>query len=677
MAGLNELGEFFRRTGRNLARIPGDLAQGVQDFAQNTTNAAVGMAEPTMALMRGDDADQPLFPTVESGGKSRLGAVASALHPDMLPGGQAGTLGSYGGRLAQTAKKGYLRNAENAAKNGMGNEEIRQRYGWFQDPHGDWKFEINDASAIATRQPDGTWKLNHKALEKAYPDQFKALKIEEEAGQIDPATGFERTWMAKVRGSDGTIVLPEGLDPDTALNRIMHEVTHKVQDWEGFNRGGHPANIDVQDITREQLRDRWEKGRDTVDAYHNAARKWLADMGLPDTAINRDAFDQANPDWARRYNDGLAERMLSRSSHNEAHRVRNYEHLIGEVEARDVQERLTMSDAQRKAIPPYELAMQNSTYLITKPSDMVDLKGWLSGRWKPEPDKPLLTSDGRNIDEEDRLFRQLGDGEQSTDVHSADVPQLLDLTPEGRARRAQAQGYTQDAYHGTRRDFREFQPGGPGKNNPDAGIHVGDQAAANGAIMPEWSARYWRNEAENGHSPERRAEAQRELESYYNNSQVMPVKVKAQNPLDMPDLGRWDWPDNFISNAAKEKGWGQDYEPKGWTPPPEVWSDFLELWKNARNNGLDTRTVWTEGFRNILAKHGYDSVRYPNHIEGDGGYSHMLLEPNQVRSSNAHFDPTRTHDPDTLAARPPVGMAIPQDPEERRAWLKSYLLNGT
>lgn len=412
---LNDLGEFFRRTGRNLSRIPGDIAQGVQDFAENTKNAAVSMAEPTMRLMRGEGLDNPLFPTVESGGKSRLGDVASALHPDMLPGGQG--LGSYGGRLAQTAKQGYLKNAENAARKGMSNEEIRQRYGWFQDPHGDWKFEINDASAIATRNPDGTWKLNHKALEKAYPDQFKALKIEEEAGQIDPATGFERTWMAKVRGSDGTIVLPEGLDPDTALNRIMHEVTHKVQDWESFNRGGHPANIDVQDITREQLRDRWEKGRDTVDAYHNAARKWLADMGLPDTAINRDAFDQANPDWARRYNDGLAERMLSKSSHNQAHRVRNYEHLIGEVEARDVQERLMLSDAQRKAIPPYELAMQNSTYLITKPSDMVDLKGWLSGRWKPEPNKPLLTSDGRDIDAEDRLYRDLGgDGEQSRKI---------------------------------------------------------------------------------------------------------------------------------------------------------------------------------------------------------------------------------------------------------------------
>lgn len=402
MPDLKDLGEYFRRSGRN-------LATGASEAIDWLAEGAKTGAEPTIALMRGDDLDQPLFPTVESGGKSRLGAIASALDPNLIPGAApAGALGVYGGRVAQTTPKKALVNAEKAALGGMDNEAIRQKYGWFQDPHGDWKFEINDAKARMIRDKDGNWKLDHRLLERAYPDQFKALKIVEEKGGIDPLTGLERKWLAKVRSSDGAIVLPEGLDPDTALGRVIHEVQHKVQDWEGTNRGTNIDSIDIQDITREQLRDRWEKGRDTKDAYHIAARKWLADNSLPDTAVNRDAFDQANPDWARRYNDAQADHMLSKSSHNEPWRVRNYEHAIGETEARDANERLTLSDAQRKAIPPYELAMQNSTYLITKPSDMIDLKGWLTGRWKPEPAKPLLTSDGRNIDLEEKLWRQGG-----------------------------------------------------------------------------------------------------------------------------------------------------------------------------------------------------------------------------------------------------------------------------
>lgn len=405
---LTDLGEFFRRSGRNLARIPGDLAGAAQDFAQNTTNAAIGMAEPTLRVMRGEGLDNPAFPTVESGGKSRLGDAASALYPDMVPGGGAGTLGSYGGRLAKTAKQGYLRNAENAAKRGsMDNEAIRQKYGWFQDPHGDWKFEINDAGAVAVRNPDGTWKLNHKLLEKAYPDQFKNLRIEEEAGHIDPATGQQRTWQAKVRGSDGTIVLPEGLHPDEALNRIMHEVTHKVQDWEGFNRGSNADAQVIQDVTRAELWPRITRAWGEINQYKEEAKNWLGQRGMTDSPANLDKFDAANPEWAQRYNKAMQDRMLSSPALNVNYRLRNYEHAIGEVEARDVQERLTMSDAERKAIPPYEKAMANSHYLITKPSDMVDLKGFLQRQWTPK-ERPPYTSDGDQFSVRAAIQRHLG-----------------------------------------------------------------------------------------------------------------------------------------------------------------------------------------------------------------------------------------------------------------------------
>lgn len=71
-------GEYLRRSGRNLAEAP----QGLLDWLAG--GARMG-AEPTLALMRGDALGEPLLPTATSGG--RLGAIASAVTQQMIPGG--------------------------------------------------------------------------------------------------------------------------------------------------------------------------------------------------------------------------------------------------------------------------------------------------------------------------------------------------------------------------------------------------------------------------------------------------------------------------------------------------------------------------------------------------------------------------------------------------------------
>lgn len=66
-----------------LARILAGAGSGAGHFVDWLAGGAQMGAEPTMALMRGDAADQPFLPTAESGG--RFGAIASALTGPMMP----------------------------------------------------------------------------------------------------------------------------------------------------------------------------------------------------------------------------------------------------------------------------------------------------------------------------------------------------------------------------------------------------------------------------------------------------------------------------------------------------------------------------------------------------------------------------------------------------------------
>lgn len=74
--GTKSFLEYLRRSGRNLAEVPG----GVTDWL---AGGAKSGADPTLAMMRPGVADQPFLPTADSGG--RLGMLASALTGPMMP----------------------------------------------------------------------------------------------------------------------------------------------------------------------------------------------------------------------------------------------------------------------------------------------------------------------------------------------------------------------------------------------------------------------------------------------------------------------------------------------------------------------------------------------------------------------------------------------------------------
>jgi hypothetical protein len=355
---LNDLGEFARRSGRNLARIPGDLAGYAGDFAQNTTNAAIGMAEPNMALWRGDDADQPLFPTAESGGKSRAGAVASALVPDMVPGvaglAPPGSLGTFAGRLSGTANKKLYNQATKAEARGMPMEEIRQKTGWQRGHDGEWKYEVSDHKAeIRTDPTTGKEILHHPELRRAYPDIIDNLKIErfdgpaENMGRFDPDTN--------------TMYLNRQLtDPHAALSVALHEIQHPIQIKENFSTGASTGMAPVHRITDMEGDAMRERHYRTVDGYHDDFQNWMAPLlnrpkyakwGL---ARFQDEFDRLNPDLLAERDAAMDVLGWMDTPHGRSKRVFDtYERAMGEYEARETQHRMDFTPDERKAVPPY------------------------------------------------------------------------------------------------------------------------------------------------------------------------------------------------------------------------------------------------------------------------------------------------------------------------------------
>lgn len=351
-SGLSGLiGEYLRRSGRNLASGAGDavdwLAQG-----------AKAGAEPTLALMRGDDLDQPLLPTPESGGRSRLGAVASGLNPHLIPGAApAGALGIFGGAKSKTANPAALQQAKSLIAGGADPEAVRQQTGWTRGFDGEWKYEISDHRAEVKVNPKtGNPELYHPELRRAYPDLMEKTRVklfhgpEGNLARVDPVTH--------------EIGINASLPPARWTDALLHEMQHSVQDLEGFSTGAapsHPGILAFSQAERDLLR---KQHLATMDQYAAAFDAWKADR----LAENPKRFGRMKPDDLRDMfervpgNETLARQRemaadelgwmdTPEGARWYAHQA--YERAMGEAEARETQIRQRLKPAERRAIPPY------------------------------------------------------------------------------------------------------------------------------------------------------------------------------------------------------------------------------------------------------------------------------------------------------------------------------------
>lgn len=199
---------------------------------------------------------------------------------------------SYAGERGLKTPKLALAAAREFAAQGVPMEEIRQTTGWFRAKDDKWRFELSDKDAKLKDGWDGYGNTIGEAID--HPALFENYPS---LADIDLVFGLNLP--DNVNGGydpkNNSIVLNPNLSKDQALSTILHELQHAVQTIEGFARGGR-----------------------TDDKEFIAA---AASIGI-------DTSDPAAMKSA-------------------------YRRLMGEVEARDVQARATLTAEELRERPPY------------------------------------------------------------------------------------------------------------------------------------------------------------------------------------------------------------------------------------------------------------------------------------------------------------------------------------
>ena len=211
---------------------------------------------------------------------------------------------------------------------------------------------------------------------------------------------------------------------------------------------------------------------------------------------------------------------------------------------------------------------------------------------------------------------------------------------------ADMMGFTTPAFHLTRGDFRHFDPSA----GEGFGVHVGTAEAANA-----------------------RGRRARGEERYRDGANVMPLRVKLGNAIDLPDPGVWVDPRrvalNWMRPANDKAAPGHVYQHLSSVPMPadleqnisrllEEWeahsiahqAGTMPPWGNESDRSIQAQDWFAPRLRQAFRDAGIDSVSYRNAVEDRGSISHIILDPANIRSVHAKFNPWRLGESDILAS---------------------------
>jgi hypothetical protein len=375
-------------------------------------------------------------------------------------------LKSFAGRKAKGADLTGLAEANRRLAKGEHPGVILEETGWRRGVDKKWRFEIDDSGSEIKKpwptkgQPFGdmfdvalTEKrktqpdvdpgkveitigevLDHPKLFEAYPE-IADLPLRFKAG----------TGAYYARAKNG---LPEhiavGRDEPMSIVRsaLLHEIQHGIQTVEGFAKGGNVGTVkkvkakaidEVTDLTSKpqvalSLRDITlleEKMAGKPQEEIDAATKKLSDK-----------LAKKNPDYAEYVQ--AVDRMDFLGMDETP--VQGYLRLAGEVEARNVQERMTMTKKEREMIPPSATQDVPDTKAIVLPQDseptvanMEDYRGSHGAPDRGEGNAPLHELD-RDVYPDDvystKAAQYYGSGDAAADKRAIATLQSLRGKPD-------------------------------------------------------------------------------------------------------------------------------------------------------------------------------------------------------------------------------------------------------
>lgn len=213
----------------------------------------------------------------------------------------------------------------------------------------------------------------------------------------------------------------------------------------------------------------------------------------------------------------------------------------------------------------------------------------------------------------------------------------LPMDEASRMARAAQQGYTKPMYHGTRakENFSEFLPA----DNPlgDFGIHVTPDPKT-ASIASNADVPYSTQEL-----MQKRFGQVAPSEPVVSHARIMPLQVRMQKTLELPDIGLWEsqrhWQERLTDPRTRNTLGLGDFDTRIPTSDQDAARALFALARDFKPNRFGNTQEFKSALKDKLQSMGYDSISYKNYAEGAGEPSYLLLDPRQVKSKFARFDP--------------------------------------
>lgn len=252
---------------------------------------------------------------------------------------------------------------------------IKMATGWEKGVDGKWRYEMPDAkikdtidvgggNIVKRFEEDMLWTdgkledaVDAPKLFEAYP-QLKNIQIHTDAVMNDMPSNGEYNPQTK------TITIHA--DELKYLNSILnHEIQHVIQREEGFAHGGTPEQVErdfnaakAEWKARSYAFELEEKAKEMGGEYNQSAvEKSLIqeykDMDMPEFIPDKETRIKGFNYFARGYadrsmDDAIKRFRLDRFQRTDFDSYQEYRKLAGEVEARNVEKRLGMTDEERR-----------------------------------------------------------------------------------------------------------------------------------------------------------------------------------------------------------------------------------------------------------------------------------------------------------------------------------------
>ena len=241
-----------------------------------------------------------------------------------------------------------LETARTMAAAGKTSEEIRAVTGWFPGKYdGKMRWEIPDEGARLNRVISkefannerasvklGDW-LDHPQLFEAYPDAAD-LKVEYDS-ELDSAGAF----------SENKNVIYFGDRATNLKSILLHEIQHWIQEKEGLARGSDPKQFESSIGLPRDIINLAVDIAQAAETYKMPVTQIRANPPRRFQSVPQEAWFLAEN---RSIKELLKEQEFSNRSLNPEDA---YRRTAGEIEARDVQARQSLTPEQRRATEPY------------------------------------------------------------------------------------------------------------------------------------------------------------------------------------------------------------------------------------------------------------------------------------------------------------------------------------